>query len=227
MKLNWRIELPQILLILGMFVLAAVTWRSAPERIPIHWDVHGNVNGYGGKFMGLLFVPLLAAALYPLLLFIPRIDPGRANYREFAGPYAVIRAVILLVMAVIYGITVLVIRGSHMRMDTIVPGLIGVMFIVLGGVFGKVRPNWFVGVRTPWTLSSKLSWTKTHRLAGWVFVLAGFGAVIGAFIDPRIALAALVGGGVGGSLATIVYSYFVWRADPDKLAPAGTQPADD
>jgi uncharacterized membrane protein len=31
---------------------------------------------------------------------------------------------------------------------------------------GKIRPNWFVGVRTPWTLSSKLSWDKTHRLAG-------------------------------------------------------------
>ena len=49
----------------------------------------------------------------------------------------------------------------------------GVLFIVLGNFMGKIRPNWFVGVRTPWTLSSKLSWDKTHRLAGWLFMLMG------------------------------------------------------
>ena len=47
------------------------------------------------------------------------------------------------------------------------------LFIVIGNFMSKIRPNWFVGVRTPWTLSSKLSWDKTHRLAGWLFMLMG------------------------------------------------------
>jgi uncharacterized membrane protein len=63
--------------------------------------------------------------------------------------------------------------GRHIDMTLIASLLVGGLLIVLGNVMGKIRPNWFVGVRTPWTLSSTASWNKTHQLAGWLFVLMG------------------------------------------------------
>jgi uncharacterized membrane protein len=51
-----------------------------------------------------------------------------------------------------------------------------IMFALIGNVLGKVRRNFYVGVRTPWTLASQRVWNDTHRLAGRMFVGA---AVIG------------------------------------------------
>jgi uncharacterized membrane protein len=35
-----------------MFLAAGLSWSSAPERIPVHWDVAGQVDRYGGKLEG-------------------------------------------------------------------------------------------------------------------------------------------------------------------------------
>ena len=46
---------------------------------------------------------------------------------------------------------------------------------------GKVRKNFYIGVRVPWTLASDRVWNDTHRLAAWVFVAAGvigFGMIV-------------------------------------------------
>jgi uncharacterized membrane protein len=38
---------------------------------------------------------------------------------------------------------------------------------------GKVRRNFFVGIRTPWTLANQRVWYGTHRLAGKLMVGSG------------------------------------------------------
>jgi len=225
MKLTWRTELAQWVLLMVMFALAAVTWSHAPERIPSHWNVHGEIDGWSGRFMGLLFLPLVAMGLYLLLAFIPRLDPGRANYERFGGVYAILRTTIMLLLFTIYAVTHAVIRGATVDMNLVLGLAVGAMFVVFGNLLGKVRPNWFVGVRTPWTLSSKLSWTKTHRLAGWMFLGCGLLVLVGTLVHPKWAAWFIIATVVPTAIAPIVYSYFAWRADPDKLSPAGTQPA--
>jgi uncharacterized membrane protein len=41
-----------------------------------------------------------------------------------------------------------------------------VSLILMGNPMGKVRRNFFIGIRTPWTLASERVWYATHRLAG-------------------------------------------------------------
>ena len=73
-----------------------------PDQMPIHWNFRGEVDGYGGKFAGLLLLPLTAVGIYLLMLLVPLVDPGRLNYRNFARAYNVFRLVIVLFMAVVY-----------------------------------------------------------------------------------------------------------------------------
>ena len=225
MRLRWQAELPQWLIIIAMFVVAAVLWSSTPARVPVHWNASGQVNGYGGRFEGLLLLPLIAVGLYLLPLFIPRIDPGKANYTQFASAYVVVRFTVLVMMAGFYAFSLLAVRGVKIDITRAFVGVIAVMFIVLGNVLGKVRPNWFVGVRTPWTLSSKRSWVRTHRLAGRLFALTGLIFLILALvgIGPAIFWILMA---VLGVVTTILvaYSYVEWRHDPEKLPPAGTSP---
>src|SRR6185436_6253303 len=87
-------------------------------------------------------------------------------------------------------------------------GLAG-LFLVLGNVLGKVRPNYFLGVRTPWTLESPEVWQKTHRLAGKIMVLGALLLLLGAILLPREASVlfplpvVLV-----MALVPVIYSYF-------------------
>jgi uncharacterized membrane protein len=225
MKRSWRIELVQLLPIAAMFLVAALCWSHASDRIPVHWNLRGEVDRYGGKFEGLLLLPLVSLALYLLLLVLPLFDPGKANYRTFAGAYNLIRLMIMLFLTAIYAVSVLVSLGYHVDMNTVIGLAIGVLFIVLGNVMGKIRPNWFVGVRTPWTLSSKLSWTKTHRLGGWLFIVMGLLAVAWAILQNAWMLGVMITVDIACGISLVVYSYLVYRKDPARMSPADTQPA--
>ncbi|MGE5175577.1 MAG: SdpI family protein [Hyphomicrobiales bacterium] len=226
-RTSWRTEWPHWLLLAAMFALAAINWSTAPARIPVHWDAAGEVDRYGGRFEGILLMPLLAVVIYLLFRFLPRLDPGRANYASFAGAFATLRLAVLGVLAAIYGVMLLAMRGHRVDMATVVPFLIGLLFLVIGSVLGKLRPNWFFGIRTPWTLSSKEAWVKTHRLGGWVYIGIGVLLLLVGVIRREWSVYAIIFGAGGGTLWVLVYSYLVWRRDPNRVPPAGTSPADD
>jgi uncharacterized membrane protein len=82
--------------------------------------------------------------------------------------------------------------------------------MVIGNYTGKLRKNFFVGIRTPWTLSSDAVWERTHRLAGWLFMLGGLVAIVATLVGVPfwVAVAAVPAAG----LIACVYSYFIYRA---------------
>jgi len=211
-----------VVMLAAMFLWAAIGWNSAPDRFPVHWGLSGEVDRFGGRAEGMLGAPILGLLLYLVLLFLPRIDPGRANYENFRAAYATVRVALVAMIAGVYGVTQHAARsGAPGGGTSAVPFILGGLFLVLGNVLGKVRPNWFVGIRTPWTLSSAESWTRTHRAGGWFFVAMGLVMLAAGVVARRAAFTAAIGLLVVGILGLCVYSYVVWRADPDKVPPAG------
>lgn len=208
-------------LILGMFGWAAATGGRAPERFPVHWNLAGQVDRMGGRFEGMWLLPIVALLLWLLLLVLPRIDPGRANYANFASAYATIRVLVVSLQAAIYAAMQRAARGRPVDMGLLVPLLLGLLLLILGNLLGKVRPNWFVGIRTPWTLSSAESWNRTHRAGGWVFVAAGLLMIASGFAPTRGPFVGALGLLLAGVAGLVVYSYAVWARDPDKVPPAG------
>ena len=225
MKFKFRTELPQLLIIAAMFALAAWSWQRLPEQIPTHWNLQGQVDGHGNKFVGLLLLPLTVAGIYLMMLLLPLADPGRANYQNFAAAYKLIRVLILAFMAALYAVTVAAAFGHQVDITQVSFLGTAVLFMVIGNLMGKIRPNWFVGVRTPWTLSSKMSWNKTHRLAGWLFMLMGPLFAVVAFVHTTWTFVALLIVGATSIISIVVYSYLVYRSDPHRTSPAGTQPS--
>jgi len=224
MKTSWRVELPQIAIVVGLFVAAAICWQSVPDKMPIHWNAAGQVDGYGGKFLGLLLVPMIAVCMYLLLLFLPRVDPSYANYQQFASSYHLIRISLLVYFAAIYGACIAGAYGYPRLLPRLIPLLLGMLFIILGNVMGKIRQNWFVGIRTPWTLSSKQSWAKTHRLGGWLFIATGVVVLVAGFIETWWSIVAILAMSGVAVITMVVYSYLVWRSDPEKGPPTFSAP---
>jgi uncharacterized membrane protein len=199
------------------FVFVAIAAGAAiwlyprlPAQVPVHWDMSGQANRYAPKFWGAAMWPLLIFGLAVLTVALPAISPRRFEIKPFAGIYGALMLVIQGVMLVIGMTALLVGAGFALPLSTIVPLAVGVLLMVLGNYMGKLRKNFFIGIRTPWTLASDAVWERTHRLAGWVFVLAGVAMVIAtlAHAMPGWGLVVIV----AVLLIPYVYSFFVYRA---------------
>ena len=221
MRFDLKYEVPQLALIGLMFAFGIVLWPSAPEQIPMHWNLAGEVDRYGGRFEGLFVIPLLMLGVYILSLLVPLVDPRRANYKQFWGFYSVLRIAVILFLALIQGSILLYVGGVEVDMVTITSLMVGILLIVVGNVIGKARPNWFFGVRTPWTLSSKRSWIKTHRLGGWAFVAVGLLWMLSVFVATPRGFLLAIAATLAVSLWLVAYSYLVWRQDQGGEAPPG------
>jgi uncharacterized membrane protein len=205
-------------MIAAMFVLAAVNWSSAPSQMPVHWNWAGEPDRFGGRFEGLFGLPLAAAGMYVLLLLVPRIDPRKRNYDAFAGAFAIMRTVVVGLLLGLDVVVLLWIRGERTHLNGLVTAEVGVALLLLGNYLPKVKSNFFVGVRTPWTLSSESSWRRTHRLAGWLFTIAGALTVMTALAFPEAARQVMFGSLTAAAGASIIYSYFAWKNDPQRTA---------
>jgi len=113
-------------------------------------------------------------------------------------------------MVLVIGLAVLLAgAGYALPIPAIAMLAVGVLLMVLGNYMGKLRKNFFIGIRTPWTLASDAVWERTHRLAGWLFVLAGVVVVAGVLLGAAIwlPLAAIV----AATLIPVVYSLWIYR----------------
>ena len=66
------------LMILGYVMYLVATWGNLPERVPIHFNVHGIPDRYGKKG-SLLLEPILGLLILALLMFCQRF-PQWWNY---------------------------------------------------------------------------------------------------------------------------------------------------
>jgi len=100
-----------------------------------------------------------------------------------------------------------------------VPIGIGLVFLAIGNLLPRARPNWFVGIRTPWTLSSDRVWEKTHRFGGRVFVAAGILITLAGLFAVQWAHAVAFTVILITVTTVLVYSYLEWKREQ----PSGRQ----
>ena len=207
-----------------MLVLTAITLPQASDKVPIHWGFDGKPNQNAPALLALMLIPLTSIGALLLALLLPKIDPGRANYRNFEASYWKVILAFLIYLGGFHGLVCYAAAGHEVNMTSALAVMVGILLIVIGNFMGKLRPNWMIGIRTPWTLSSKRSWDKTHRLGRWVTMLMGVATGLIA-LAPRTAALMVVGAiWVAGLLTLVVYSWMVWRTDPNKVPPSGVLP---
>lgn len=210
----------QLLILVAPFCVAALLWDRLPDRLPIHWNFRGEIDGYAGKKFAALFFPILNLALVVLIGFLPRLDPKCRNYdvetqASIAGVFRIFRLAFSLFFSSLPLAIFAVALGFHLDMTRFLAGGLGVMIAVMGNSMGKLRPNWFAGFRTPWTLELRVVWMKTHRLGGRLMVASGaclfaeslFLPTRLCFLVGLLPLVILVG------IVPAVYSYFSYQAE--------------
>jgi uncharacterized membrane protein len=181
----------RVYLIMGFVLIAfaagAATWfyGTLPAQIPTHWNIRGEVDGYGGKWTLFLF-PVMMAGMLVLFYFLPALSPKQFDVKSFEPTYLYIMVLVIGLFAYMQGVMLFAVHKTVLKEASVDLGraFIAGMFLffaLMGNVMGKVRKNFYIGVRVSWTLASDRVWNDTHRLAAWVFVAAGvigFGMIV-------------------------------------------------
>ena len=200
-----------MLLVAASVVASIFFYQRFPDRVVTHWNFAGQPDGYSSKAFAAFFFPLLNVGMYGLFLLLPHLDPKRDRYQQFAKVYHVFKALIIAVMTLIYGIVGLAGLGYSIAIEKVIPAIIGILFIVMGNYMAKLKPNWFMGIRTPWTLSNEEVWNKTHRLGGKLFILMGVLMLLIGFQKNQAAWYLFTAGVVIVALVPMIYSFILFR----------------
>ena len=190
--------------------LAATAWvyPALPATVPIHWNAAGQANGFGPRvtiFLEPLLIGLLALG-WPLL---PSASPARFQVEGFERTWWFGGMVATGLLAYVQCLLLAMLAHGGVDLGRALLGGIGLAVVLLGNVLGKVRRNFWLGVRTPWTLASERVWYATHRLAGKTMVAGGLLvlAVAAAGLPSYLGTAALL----AGALAPVVFSLVYYK----------------
>jgi uncharacterized membrane protein len=207
-----------IITLIALAGLAFSLWASPrlPETVPSHWNAAGEVDGYSSRGQALFFLPVLTFGLGLLLIYLPNIDPLRANVERFRGVYhwAIIGFSVFFIY--LHVLTLLAGMGININMTySLIPAM-GLLFFGLGFMVERAQPNWFIGIRTPWTLSSPTVWQKTHRVGGLAFKVSGVLALVGLIFPVEVGFWFTLIPPLITALGTIIYSYVAYQQERGK-----------
>lgn len=169
-----------ITLLIGIFIFSKL-----PTCIPIHFDISGEADNYGSRWT-IFLAPGINFAIILLAESLRKIDPKSGTYKKFEPYYYKIHFIIALLML---GVQLLIISytfGYEVNVSRIMPLIMGLMFIFLGNMMPKIKPNYFVGIKTSWTLASEKIWYLTHRLTGKVWAIGGILTIFTVFLPNKV-----------------------------------------
>ncbi len=214
MKTSYAIAIAALLT--AAAVLYGLTLAATlPGRIPTHWNLYGQVDGWGSKTTGLWLMPGAMLLMLVLLGTLPWVSPRNFKIDAFRGTYNYLMVVVIALLGYVH---VLMLQAALHPAAPIARGLLVGLFLffaLTGNVIGKVRRNFWMGVRTPWTLASDTVWNATHRLAARLMVAGGLLGALAAWLG--VPFAACFGLLLIMALIPVPYSLVLYK----KLEPHG------
>ena len=186
-----------------------ILWDRLPEKLPMHFNAAGEVDGWAGKAVGVFAMPAFFVAVQWLCAVGSfKMDPKANNLNDkVMGLVLWFIPVMSVLMHTLVYCTAL---GMEMNVQIVIPVLIGLVMIAIGNWLPKCKQTYTLGIRLPWTLENEDNWNRTHRFAGPVWVVCGMIIVAGGLIGGAflwVMLAALL----TMIAAPTVYSYLLFK----------------
>ncbi|WP_423215965.1 SdpI family protein [Streptococcus equinus] len=206
-KTNKEFLMTALVIALPM-VIGAIFWNQLPEKIPTHFGIDGQADGYSSKLFTLFAFPALFLLFQIICLASFEKESVKVNIPAKMRRFYtwLIPVLSLIIQGSIYANALGFIKSG----PTLVTTFLAIVFIVIGNYLPKIQRNATVGIRIPWTLSDDKNWYKTHRMAGKLWVIGGLIILLESFI--QVALPYVMGVVIAVMTAVpIVYSFILSR----------------
>ncbi len=191
--------------ILILIIFNILFYDKMPAELPTHWNFQGEADDYSSKFHAMVVIQGFLVLMNAFLCFMLDSDPK--NNKQYNLVMTISKLSMPAIMLLIYIITVMAGFGREVKVSTILPIFIGLLFIAIGNYLPKIKRNYTMGIKLPWTLNSDENWRRTHRLGGICFVIIGLCLILSVFLKSEIVfLVPLILGGI----IPAIYSYYLY-----------------
>ena len=179
-KIDLKMMVISSLVCLLPIIMSLVVYNALPEQMAMQWDFDGNPNWYGHKALAAFGLPLFFFLMNLVVRIIINSDPKRVNQskamRFFAEWTTPITSLLLVPMMLLAALK----DTAPNPIYTLVP--LGMILIFTGNYMNKNRQNYSIGIRIAWTLNDPDNWNKTHRMAGFLWMIGGIAVAIIPFL---------------------------------------------
>ena len=184
-------------------------WNRLPDVMATHFGTDNVADGFSSKAFAVFGLPLFCLAIQWVMAFFTFHDPRRQNISQkiFSLVLWIVPVVSLVCAAIMYPYNL----GYQMDISFLAGLFLGLMFVVLGNFMPKTRHNYTIGIKVPWTLANEENWDRTHRFAGFLWVIGGILMIILA-LTGIFATGLLVGLMVILTVVPTVYSFWLHAA---------------
>lgn len=206
-KINKEFLMTALVIALPM-VIGVIFWNQLPEKIPTHFGIDGQADGYSSKLFTLFAFPALFLLFQIICLASFEKESVKVNIPAKMRRFYtwLIPILSLIIQGSIYANALGFIKSG----PTLVTTFLAIVFIVIGNYLPKIQRNATVGIRIPWTLSDDKNWYKTHRMAGKLWVIGGLIILLESFI--QVALPYVMGVVIAVMIVgPILYSFILSR----------------
>ena len=206
---KFKKEIPFLAIALIPFVYLIYIWNRLPEKVPMHWNGAGEIDRYGDKKELVAMLCMLVGITYFVFLIIPYVDP-KQKLQNMGNKLNNLRMILTLFMS---GLAVFILNSVQQKSSN--PGfvfaIIGLLFAFLGNYFKTIKPNYFIGIKTPWTLENEEVWKKTHIIGGKLWFVGGLLMALTFLLPNEMQLYTFLGITAVITIVPIVYSYLEFK----------------
>lgn len=194
------------LVILIPMLVGLLLWNRFPDSIATHWNVSGEVDGWGSKAFAVFFLPLFLLVTHWFCVIVTAADP---KHKDIDGKMLslvlwICPIMSLLICSIIYATAL----GYELSVAFWTPLLIGALFVFIGNYLPKCKRNYTVGIKVSWALEDDANWNATHRFAGKVWVIGGIVIMLTAFLSTIWLFAAMI---LVMVFLPVIYSYLYYK----------------
>jgi uncharacterized membrane protein len=196
-------------LIVVSLVFSLVLYPRLPDQVPTHWNFHGQVDAYGSKVVAAFLMPGIGILILAMFSALNWLSPRHFKLDSFRPTWEFVTFLIVALTTYDHFIFLLAAYGWLIDLNRAVFGGLFLFLALIGNVLGKVRRNFYIGIRTPWTIASERVWNDTHRMGARLFVAAGVLGFIAAMVGmhPAVPIGILI----AAVLASVGYSLFDYK----------------
>lgn len=198
-----------LMLLGGILIYTLTLYSRLPDQIPIHWNMRGEVDGWGDKRWAAFLMPGTMALLLGMLVALPVLSPRNYSIEPFQATFNYVMLVCCGLMGYTHIIMLHAALNPHENSGRALIGGMFLFFALMGNVLGRTRRNFWLGIRTPWTLASNTVWIATHRLGGRIMVATGVIGAIAVFLGASIELCSILL--IVAIFVPVIYSYVLYQ----------------
>lgn len=227
-KIMWAISF--ISLIGTVMVL-----QFMPDRIPMHYDMAGNIDRWGSKYESLIFPILILAIslLWTLMIkYFEKKEQKATDEKERADAKTNAKVIKIVGVSMAAMFTIMqgfIMYGSYheaisnvekqtIDISKVATILMGIIFIVLGNFMTKIRANGTVGFRVSWSMYNENTWRKSNRFAATMIMIVGGLTIITAAVMRNSfgAMMIMLGYLFISIIVALIYAYKVYKKEIDE-----------